>query len=292
MEDARPRRGLATARTVLHVLATSRQHPRGCAPTRSPQVVGKSASTAYYLLASLVEEGFADPRGRPLPAAPSCRRAAAGRGPPALEDAVDDLFLRTHKRCYLGVVAAARSRSRSCAAARGSRACPAWARASPTTPTRWRWARWCSRGCAARRWSATPRAGWRPSRPARSRPARSSRRARARRASDGFAVDREEFDEDFCCVAAPVVDERGELRGALGLSASARAFDAEHDELAEAVLGVAAEAALEAVGEPRFQHRAEKHEFLEGPGRTGRTVRRAPHAARASPRFHEGGSSP
>jgi acetyl-CoA synthetase len=56
----------------------------------------------------------------------------------------------------------------------------------------------------------------------------------------GFAVDREEFDEDFCCVAAPVTGERGELRGIVGLSASTRAFDTEHDDLADAVRGVAA----------------------------------------------------
>ena len=65
----------------------------------------------------------------------------------------------------------------------------------------------------------------------------------------GYAVDREEFDEDFCCVAAPVTGERGELRGIVGLSARTHAFDLEHDELAAAVLGVAAEAsALEPVG--------------------------------------------
>jgi acetyl-CoA synthetase len=58
----------------------------------------------------------------------------------------------------------------------------------------------------------------------------------------GYGVDREEFDEDFCCVAAPITGDRGELRGILGLSASVRAFDGEHDELAAAVVGVAAEA--------------------------------------------------
>jgi len=58
----------------------------------------------------------------------------------------------------------------------------------------------------------------------------------------GFAVDREEFDEDFCCVAAPVTGDRGRLAGVLGLSASTRAFDAEHDELAAAVREVAEEA--------------------------------------------------
>ena len=48
------------------------------------------------------------------------------------------------------------------------------------------------------------------------------------------------------------------LAAVLGLSASTRAFDAEHAELAAAVRDLAAEA------EPAkpFQHRAEKNEFL------------------------------
>ena len=76
--------------------------------------------------------------------------------------------------------------------------------------------------------------------------------------SHGYATEREEFDLDFCCVAAPVLDERGRLAAILGLSASTRAFDAEHDELAAAVRDLAAEA-----GPPApFQHRAEKHAFL------------------------------
>ena len=60
--------------------------------------------------------------------------------------------------------------------------------------------------------------------------------------ADGYAVDREEFDVDFCCVAAPVLDEHGRLAAILGLSASTRAFDAEHAELAAAVRDIAAEA--------------------------------------------------
>ncbi len=60
--------------------------------------------------------------------------------------------------------------------------------------------------------------------------------------ADGYAVEREEFDLDFCCVAAPVLDEHGRLAGVLGLSASTRAFDAEHDELTAAVRDIAAAA--------------------------------------------------
>ena len=49
----------------------------------------------------------------------------------------------------------------------------------------------------------------------------------------GFAVDREEFDDDFCCIAAPVLDARGRFLGAVGISMSRRAFDDEHEKLAE-----------------------------------------------------------
>ena len=53
-------RSLSTARSVLRVLAAARSAARpGCGPTRSPQALGKSVSTAYYLLTSLCEEGFA-----------------------------------------------------------------------------------------------------------------------------------------------------------------------------------------------------------------------------------------
>ena len=61
-DDPRPhagRRGLTTARAVLQVLSFLEQHPDGVRADDVAQVVGKSVSTAYYLLASLVEEGFA-----------------------------------------------------------------------------------------------------------------------------------------------------------------------------------------------------------------------------------------
>ena len=64
--------------------------------------------------------------------------------------------------------------------------------------------------------------------------------------ANGFAVDREEFDADFCCVAAPILDDRGRLAAILGLSASTRAFDAGFDALTAAVRDVAAEAGPEA----------------------------------------------
>ncbi len=61
--------------------------------------------------------------------------------------------------------------------------------------------------------------------------------------SDGFAVDREEMVENFCCIAAPIFDERGRFVAALGMSVTATVFDAEVERLSQAVMDVAAGAA-------------------------------------------------
>ena len=79
-DDARPqagRRGLSTARAVLQVLSLLEQHPDGVRADEVAQVVGKSVSTAYYLLASLVEEGFAVHEGGVYRRAPRGRHAGA-----------------------------------------------------------------------------------------------------------------------------------------------------------------------------------------------------------------------
>jgi acetyl-CoA synthetase len=61
--------------------------------------------------------------------------------------------------------------------------------------------------------------------------------ARVRR--DGFAVDREEFDENFCCIAAPILDEGGRFLAALGLSTTPHIFDSDLRQLSETVVEVA-----------------------------------------------------
>jgi len=243
-DDPRPRasrRGLATARAALQTLRLLEQNPDGVRADDVAREVGKSASTAYYLLASLVEEGFAVHEGglyRPraeLTTAPDPRHA--------LEDAVDDLFLRTHKRCYLGVPRAGVIEITVVRGRQGIARMPGLgsqitadnahalamgkvvlAQLRPAA-----FARYAERGLP-RFTHATVTS-----------PQQLADELSAVRA-DGYAVDREEFDEDFCCVAAPVRDEHGRVAAILGLSASTRAFDAEHPELSDAVREIAAEA--------------------------------------------------
>ena len=249
-DDGRPqagRRGLSTARAVLQVLSYLEQHPDGVRADEIAQVVGKSGSTAYHLLASLVEEGYALHEGglyRPHHeiAAPPPPRS----GHHALEDTVDELFLRTHKRCYLGVV---RGGLIEIAVVRGRQGI-ARMPGLGTQITDNAHALAMGKVVLARlpaaaltRYAGSGLNRYTPS--TITAPDELIHELRHVRAN-GFAVDREEFDEDFCCVAAPILDDRGRLAAILGLSASTRAFDAEYENLTAAVRDVAAAAGPEA----------------------------------------------
>jgi DNA-binding IclR family transcriptional regulator len=263
-DDPRPqaaRRGLTTARAVLQVLSFLEQHPDGVRADDVAQVVGKSASTAYYLLASLVEEGFAVHEGglyRPHHEIAAAAAPASGADRHVLEDAVDDLFLRTHKRCYLGVVHTGVIEITVVRGRQGIARMPGLGtqitdNAHALAMGKVVLAR--LRPAALARYVARGLTRYTPS--TITAPDALARELRDVRAH-GYAVEREEFDRDFCCVAAPVLDERRRLAAILGLSASTRAFDAEHGELAAAVRDLAADAGPA----PPFQHRAETHGFL------------------------------
>jgi acetyl-CoA synthetase len=242
-EPARGRRGLSTAREVLRVLAYLQAHPEGVRADEIARVVRKSPSTAYYLLVSLCEEGFAvhdrdgryriDTRAQALAVEPDMAPL-----PDNGARAAEALFARTRKRCYFGVVRAGvieitvvrgrqglakmpglgtQIRNNAHALAMGKVVLARLPEAAL--------ARYVRRGLEA----YTKNTITDPD-------ALAAELARVR--EQGFAVEREEFEEDFCCVAAPALDTRGRLRGVLGLSTSVRAFDREHEALAEAVSNI------------------------------------------------------
>jgi DNA-binding IclR family transcriptional regulator len=55
----------------------------------------------------------------------------------------------------------------------------------------------------------------------------------------GFATDVEEFQEDFCGIAAPILGPRGRFHAVIALSATRRAYEAEHEHLVAAVMDMA-----------------------------------------------------
>lgn len=238
-------RSLSTARAVLQVLAFLAEHPAGVRASEVAAVVGKSVSTAYYLLASLCEEGFAVHDGhvgryrlaKPLGAAPPVE--AVEPDGHDLNAAVELLFRRTRKRSYLGVL---QGDAVEIAIVCGRQGVPRM----PGLGTRITGnAHALAMGKvvlslmapeARRRYIDS---GLRSFTPATITDPVKLARELAQTCADGFAVDREEFDADFCCVAAPVFDARGRARGVLALSAAVRAFDADRDALVAAVLETA-----------------------------------------------------
>lgn len=248
-------RSLSTARAVLRVLAFLAQNPRGVRAHEVAEVTGKSVSTAYYLLTSLCEEGFAVHEAKGIyRAAHPLDAATAPSEPPApvpgaRSSAVEELFLKTHKRAYLGIVKPGRI---EIVAVRGRQGIPnmpglgSEIRDSAHALAMGKVVLAVLRDNAVERYIGRGLRAFTPN--TITRPEVLMAELQEVRRS-GFAVDREEFYEDFCCVAAPVRDERGRFAAALGLSTSLRSLDADRDGLAGAVLE-SASAALHRVAAP------------------------------------------
>jgi DNA-binding IclR family transcriptional regulator len=243
------RRSLSTARAALRVLSMLAEHPAGVGAEEVAEALGKSVSTAYYLLTSLCAEGYAVHERRGVYRAARGLEeltAVAEQLTPVRDElarTVDELFLRTRKRSYLGVV---RRGSIEIAAFAGRQGVPrmpglgseirdsahalAMGKVVLALLGQKALTHYAARGLS----SFTPNTI-------------TSADALARELdqvrSDGFAVDREEFDENFCCIAAPIFDGQHRLVAALGLSTTVHVFDHDRDRLAEQVLAVAANAA-------------------------------------------------
>jgi acetyl-CoA synthetase len=246
-------RSLSTARAVLRVFALLLEHPEGVRADEVAAALGKSVSTAYYLLTSLCEEGFAvheskgvyrRARGLEELTGAVGEHAAPGQ---ALHDgvagSVDELFLLTRKRSYLGVVKSGRIEIVAFCGRQGVPRMPglgseirdsahalAMGKVVLSLLSQSALARYVARGLTA----FTPHTIVSPA-----QLAADLEEVRAH----GYAVDREEFDKNFCCIAAPIFDARGRFHAALGMSMTVNVFDAERAQLAPVVVDVARRAA-------------------------------------------------
>ncbi len=269
-------RSLSTARSVLRVLSLLVQRPEGVRADEVAQVLGKSVSTAYYLLTSLCEEGFAvhECKGlyRPARGLEELTAAAEPESPlhGGLAATVDELFLLTRKRSYLGMVKPGRIEIVAFHGRQGVPRMPglgseirdsahalAMGKVVLSLLGPGPLATYVSRGMK-RFTPATIATG----------PELEADLRRVRR--DGFAVDREEFDQSFCCIAAPIFDERDRFVAALGLSVTPHVFDTQRDSLARIVMQVAAgaRAAAGANGTSRRPGRPRSNGHSSRPQRT------------------------
>jgi DNA-binding IclR family transcriptional regulator len=274
-------RSLSTARSVLRVLSLLVERPAGVRADEVAETLGKSVSTAYYLLTSLCEEGFAvhESKGLYRPARGLEELTAVAERTIVMHEGVagtvDELFLLTRKRSYLGIVRQGRIQI---VAFRGRQGVPrmpglgseirdsAHALAMGKVVLSLLEQRGLSQYIARGLKSFTPHtitaAG-----------ELEAELGRVRR--NGFAVDREEFDQNFCCIAAPIFDDHGGFVAALGLSTTPHVFDTELERLSATVMQVARGAVVAAPRTPArsrngkptnrsrgFASRYEKHELL------------------------------
>ena len=254
-------RGLSTARSALDVTWLLARSPDGVRADEVAARLGKSVSTAYNVLASMCDEAVAVRRaGGVYQLSPEFRRAVGGESDPHdLTGVVEDLLARTHKRAYAAVV---RHGVLRIVIERGLQGMPKLPGMDPVIRDNahalalGKVVLALSPAEAVDRYAAQ---GLRPFTPntITTREELDAELRSIRRT--GVAHEREEFDGDFCCIAAPILDDRRRFLGAAGISMSRRAFDEEHSALEETLRDVVrfqasadARTVLEPASEPRL----------------------------------------
>jgi acetyl-CoA synthetase len=259
-QATRSHRGLSTARAALSVTWLLARAPDGVRADEVAEVLGKSVSTAYNLLASLCDEHVAErlPGGL-YHLAPGFRATVAQESDRNdLTGLVEDLLARTHKRAYLAVL---RGNTLRVILERGLQGMPKLPGMSPEIRDN---AHALAMGkviLARAPADALERyltAGLRRFTPATITEPDVLRADLRRVRRTGIAVDREEIAPDFCCIAAPVLDEDRRFLGVIGISMSVRAFDEERPALQETLRDI--------VG---FQACADRREVLDPPHTAG-----------------------
>jgi acetyl-CoA synthetase len=215
--------------------------------------LNKSVSTAYNLLNSLSDENVAvrGPGGT-YTLAPGFRDAVTSEGGEDFTGVVEDLLARTHKRAYAAVV---HNGVLKIVLERGLQGMPRLPGMDPEIRDN---AHALALGKvvlahsppeAVDRYIAN---GLRPFTPNTITVPDDLREELKLIRRTGVAAEQEEYDGDFCCLAAPILDERRRFLGAVGISMSRRAFTQEREALAETLRDVT-----------RFQASADARTVLE-----------------------------
>ena len=240
MEATRAHRGLSTARAALQVTWLLARAPEGVRADEVAHTLGKSVSTAYNLLASLCDEGVAERHPGGL-----YRLSQAFRDTVATESdrhdlsgVVDDLLARTHKRSYLAVL---RDNTLRVVLERGLQGMPKLPGMNPEIADN---AHALALGKvvlalgpreAVERYASAGLKRFTPT--TITDPQQLLEELRTIRLT-GVASEREEFERDFCCLAAPVLDHDRRFLGAVGISMSRKAFESERAQLEETLRDV------------------------------------------------------
>jgi IclR family acetate operon transcriptional repressor len=250
-DGASSRRTLATAVHITEALSIIAEAPQGVPAKVLARRLDQSLSSTYYALQTLASLGLVEPS----PCSPGLytlgpRIAELYRGyvanrtlPERLAPLLSSMRERTRARSYLaswsnGDLEITHALGRRGAAElqdvspgfRGAAHALALGKVLLTATRRERWPDYLQR---ARLQAFTDNTI--------SRPGRLHLELQEVRAK-GFAVDREEYQQNVCCIAFPVQDSAGRVLSAIAISVSARRFGREFPELRRAVAETAAEA--------------------------------------------------
>ncbi|SDE62353.1 transcriptional regulator, IclR family [Thermus arciformis] len=224
------KRSLSTVQAALRILAYLAEHPEGVEVKEVARLLGKSLSTAYALLNSLAEEGFAVKTERGYRLGTAKPVPAEGPKDPYLNEALEELYLRTRERCYLALLTPEGVRLKT----RGRQGQP-----HPLGETLPEEAHALALGKVLLAFGALNPPPLRPRTPyTLTEPLALEEELRRVRES-GLAVEMEEYAPGLSALAAPLFGPRGELLGALGVVVPARRFPFAFSRLARALAEVA-----------------------------------------------------
>lgn len=220
------KRGLSTVQQALRLLAYLADHPEGVGAKEVARLLGKSLSSAYALLHSLMEEGFvvkeegaSGSRGKsPSPWSPRPWRRPW-----------------RSSTCAPGSGATSPSSPpRGCGSRPGGGRASStpWGRPCPRSGTPWPWER-CSSPSGTSPAPLTPKTPYTLTDPLALE--EELKRVRA----SGLAVEMEEYALGVSGVAVPLLSPEGRLLGALGVKVPSRRFPFAFGRLARALAEVA-----------------------------------------------------
>jgi acetyl-CoA synthetase len=233
-------RKLTTVQAALRVLAYLHAHPEGLEAGQVARLLGKSLSTAYALLASLVAEGFAERVGTTYRASQSALSAvpgkslAEGEATERFHDALEELYLRTRERTYLGLLTR-EGRLRLQSRGRQGQPKPPGLEGESTEALHA-----LALGKAVLAFlEGEPPGQLRAYTPNTLTEPVALQDELRRVRQMGFAVEIEEFAQGISAVAAPIFDREGKVMGAFGVVVPSRRFPYAFTRLVQAVREVA-----------------------------------------------------
>jgi DNA-binding IclR family transcriptional regulator len=243
-------RSLKTGAETLRALQMLASSPVGLAPDELAVQLGKSKATARYLLNTLCQEGFAFRDGSNgvyrLADAPPWGCPWGHHGTEAddvaahLADALTEVYRRTRQRAYLARVEDERVVVLDIRGRQGLPKIPGLAESIPAEQAH---ALAVCKALAALsadyRDAVTEEGSFGQFTHATVTGRHAFEHELELVRQSGFAVDREEFAEGFCCIASPVLNPDGRVVASLALSVPARRFETDCIPLINDVVDVA-----------------------------------------------------